>query len=103
MGRKSNGALGAAGNHSYLAITMRVTLVGIFLKSFLTLHIYIIFEKLFSYKIVYWVPFKLDYVRRAGSVQVECTRLQAHKSLSYSIHDKIWSMISGGRVVNGLG
>ena len=63
MGRKSNGALGAAGNHSYLAITMRVTLVGIFLKSFLTLHIYIIFEKLFSYKIGYWVPFKLDYVR----------------------------------------
>ena len=28
--RKSNGALGAAGNHSYLTITLRVTLVGIF-------------------------------------------------------------------------
>ena len=44
-----------------LAITMRVTLAGIFLKSFLTLYIYIIFEKLFSYKTGYRVPFKHDY------------------------------------------
>ena len=52
-----------SGNHSYLAITMRVTLVRIFLKSFLTLHRYITFEKLLSYKIGYWVPSKLDYFR----------------------------------------
>ena len=44
-----------------LAITMRVKLAGIFLKSFLTLCIYIIFEKLFSYKTGYRVPFKHDY------------------------------------------
>ena len=44
-----------------LAITMRVTLAGIFLKSFLTLYIYIISEKIFLYKTDYWVPFKHGY------------------------------------------
>ena len=46
-----------------LAITLRVTLVRDFVKSLLTLYIYIyiIFERLFLYKTGYRVPFKHDY------------------------------------------
>ena len=46
-----------------LAITLRVMLVGDFVKSLLTLYIYIIFKKVFLYKIGYRVPFKHDYFR----------------------------------------
>ena len=44
-----------------LAITLRVSLVRDFVKSLLTLYIYIIFKRLFLYKIGYRVPFKHDY------------------------------------------
>ena len=44
-----------------LAITLRVMLAGIFLKSFFTLCIYIIFKKVFLYKTGYRVPFKHEY------------------------------------------
>ena len=40
--RKSNKVLRATGNHSYLTITLRVTLVRDFVKSLLTLSIYIL-------------------------------------------------------------
>ena len=46
-----------------LAITLRVSLVRDFVKSLLTLYIYIIFKRLFLYKIGYRVPFKHDYIR----------------------------------------
>ena len=46
-----------------LAITLRVTLVRDFVKSLLTLYIYIIFKRVFLYKTGYRVPFKHAYLR----------------------------------------
>ena len=46
-----------------LAITLRVTLVRDFVKSLLTLYIYIIFKRVFLYKTGYRVPFKHEYLR----------------------------------------
>ena len=44
-----------------LAITLRVTLVGIFKILSHPLYIYKVFEMLFLYKIGYRVPFQCDY------------------------------------------
>ena len=46
-----------------LAITLRVTLVRDFVKSLLTLYIYITFKRVCLYKTGYRVPFKHDYFR----------------------------------------
>ena len=49
MVRKDNRMLRATGNHTYLTITLRVMLVGDFVKSFLTLYIYILSLKGYFY------------------------------------------------------
>ena len=49
MVRKDNIMLRATGNHSYLAITLRVTLVRDFEKSLFTLYIYILSLKEYFY------------------------------------------------------